>query len=606
MQLDEYQSKFVSDEYALDKAVLVKACAGSGKTTTILAKALILTEQGIKPKEIVALAFGNKAARELKLRYSTLKPKDSRNIICSTIHSFCYSILRDYFGMKRTILTEWKATVLLRDILEQKDKDKELNKKELTSLAKEIYSEYNKIRIKGGEIKNKEALGIIKELEEAKDKYQYFDYTDMLFVCYNKLKDNPKILEQVKNKYKVWLIDEAQDLDQLQYNIILLLGQGKYCCFVGDVMQTLYKFRLATPENFSEYYLSEYFTTVVSYPLLSNYRSLKNIVTISNNVRMIQGDKLRGVAVREKITGAVKMTVVRNNIQEGTKAAKIIKESLENGKTYKDIAIICRTNSYIKTIIEPALIRENIPYKLISRAGGNRILEKDSYNIYFNMLLHLICPSDMGALYDIAMYIHGIGEETINRIKNKQYKPSDKGKIENINNLQKDILDLKNYDIDNSSIFIYQMNIICRKYLDYDKYFTEKDVNNIEASLGFWIKYYIDDGQTNLQDIIQLILSEVQDFDNEEDCDVIPIYTVHSAKGLEFDTVIASGYNSPTERADKYGDEAYILYVQLSRAKNKLYIIDSYSYITKDKKVKTPFKNKTMQAIIKEISNNNL
>lgn len=615
INLDEYQSKVVTDEYKPNKCVIVDAVPGAGKTFVTLCKAYTLVQDDkLDPSSIVALAFGNKAAKELKLRYAKMKPDGQKSIICSTIHSFGNYITREYFNDKRTVLTEWKSIKLLRDIIESKeiDKLKDLPTAQLTQVASELYDNYNTSRITEQNTKgvfsswvdDKTSFSLIDALENEKKAKGYFDYCDMLYVCYHNLLNDRATLAKIQDKFKVFFVDEAQDLDPLQHKLIALLAEKAYIVYVGDRMQTIYQFRNAAPKYFTYSHLSVQYKTCVEYSLVYNYRSTTNIVNLCNHVRTIARDKILAKPNKPSVKGSVKIVCVKNQIQEGTKAARAILEYIDEGHSYKDISIICRSNSYIKSIIEPALVRENIPYQLMASKSGNKISERDLSLIYFNILSIACNEKDDISLYELATYIKGIGEATVNRIQNavrlgRNLDGRDWQKYETIQSLRDDILKIGEHTTLEPYEILELIKGVCFKYLDYDKYFNnEWELYTITNAITFWITYYKDEGITNIKEIFNRIVSEVQSFDTEVEDDCIKIHTVHSSKGLEFPITIVSGFNKGRDTQDTYNDEAYILYVQLSRAIDTMLVIDSYEYVTKDNRIIKPIKNKTFEALL--------
>ena len=321
-------------------------------------------------------------------------------------------------------------------------------------------------------------------------------------------------------------------------------------------------------------------------------------------MRTIARDKILAKPNKPSVKGSVKIVCVKNQIQEGTKAARAILEYLEQGANYKDISIICRSNSYIKSIIEPALVRENIPYQLMASKSGNKISERDLSLIYFNILSIACNEKDDISLYELATYIKGIGEATVNRIQNavrlgRNLDGRDWQKYETIQSLRDDIIRIGEHTTLEPYEILEIIKGVCFKYLDYDKYFNnEWELYTITNAITFWVTYYKDEGITNIKEIFNRIVSEVQSFDTEVEEDCIKIHTVHSSKGLEFPITIVSGFNKGRDTQDTYNDEAYILYVQLSRAIDTMLVIDSYEYVTKDNRIIKPIKNKTFEALL--------
>lgn len=624
VELDEFQSQLLNDPYQPNKLVILQACPGSGKTFTILHKIRdLVTTNELKADEIVAIAFGNKAARELKIRYSKLKKhSNEKNVFCSTIHSLSNYFLRNTMGIKRTVLTEWKSLKLLRDCMEDLGYFPDGTKKTImTSAAKEIYDNYTKNRTwlstaipKSEYLDGDDVKKALDRYTKQKVKLNVMDYTDMIELTVDAMENDTEICNKIRNTFKAWFIDEAQDLDRLQYKFIrLATSQNTYTVMVGDVMQTLYLFRGAAPELFSKHSQDKYYETVIELQLRKNYRSTANIVRLSNIIRnnLFTGYPMVSVPNKETVGGSVKISTVRSNIQEGTKAAKSIKEFVDNGGSYKDIAIICRSNSYIRSTIEPALIRENIPYRLMSSRYKTRFSENDPTQIYKTILSIIVNPDDYYSLFELATFIKGVGNATLEKIekayRQNQNQPNLSGKsleiFNDIMSMKREIMKLKVFtepsEIAEMLTFI---DIICRTYLNYEAYFpSERETAILQNAIAFWVKHFSEEGAINMQDAIEGIVNEIDEFDIDEDEDSVKIHTVHSSKGLEFPYTIVCGFNTP-KAMDEFDDSYYILYVQLSRAIDKLLIIDSVEYHTKDNKIITPSKTKAFNKLLKAIS----
>ena len=612
-RLDQFQQKIVDDEYKGGKCVLVHATAGSGKTHCIISKAVKLSET-INPKQIVAIAFGNKAARELRERYKRMSGKGG--IVCSTIHSLCYKLNKEYFGEKRTVLTESKAITQIKEIVEELIKEEKVDRDEIRprDLATKWYKQYEESRINLRPsvpfTENKELnKEILKRIIDKREVTETMDFCDMQYRFYQNIKRDQKKLQEIRNDFKAFMIDEAQDIDFLQISILKEITKEAYTIYVGDRMQTLYMFRFANPKYFSSEYLADYYDDIVEYNLQNNYRSTKNIVNISNLVRIVNMYKeIKAIATKESVRGSVSIVKVANNIQEGTKIAQIIENYKSNGVELGDIYIISRTNLYVKSIVEPALVRANIPYILMSNQS-KKLTEKNNVNAIMCMIGVIVNEKDYYNLFELATYIKGIGESTAEKLMEAYNTNSNnltdlqKEKYNQVIELRDDLVKLQKYKVaeDHEEI----VNIIFRiaeKHLNYLEYFmSEKEVYMIKNTMNFWIHYYLDEGYFKIIDIFEMILNEVQSFDIDENKNAVKIHTIHSSKGLEFPIVIAGGFNRGRKAPDYYGDEDFMMYVQLSRAKDKLHIIDSERYITQDGRNIKPVKNTTLKKILEKL-----
>ena len=548
-KLDQFQQKIVDDEYKGGKCVLVHATAGSGKTHCIISKAVKLSET-INPKQIVAIAFGNKAARELRERYKRMSGKGG--IVCSTIHSLCYKLNKEYFGEKRTVLTESKAITQIKEIVEELIKEEKVDRDEIRprDLATKWYKQYEESRINLRPsvpfTENKELnKEILKRIIDKREVTETMDFCDMQYRFYQNIKRDQKKLQEIRNDFKAFMIDEAQDIDFLQISILKEITKEAYTIYVGDRMQTLYMFRFANPKYFSSEYLADYYDDIVEYNLQNNYRSTKNIVNISNLVRIVNMYKeIKAIATKESVRGSVSIVKVANNIQEGTKIAQIIENYKSNGVELGDISIISRTNLYVKSIVEPALVRANIPYILMSNQS-KKLTEKNNVNAIMCMIGVIVNEKDYYNLFELATYIKGIGESTAEKLMEAYNTNSNnltdlqKEKYNQVIKLRDDLVKLQKYNVaeDHEEI----VNIIFRiaeKHLNYLEYFmSEKEVYMIKNTMNFWIHYYLDEGYFKIIDIFEMILNEVQSFDIDENKNAVKIHTIHSSKGLEFPIV---------------------------------------------------------------------
>jgi len=622
IKLDDFQRKVYVQPVLKDTALIVEAVAGSGKSTTMVSKAYRFIKMGLKPHNILLTTFSNKSAKDLRTKFrNTFGDKVQGTPMITTLHSFGIEILKTFFKIKTPIiLTEWKSLMVIREICDNmglfvnEDTGMKWNKKDQTAFVRQVYDglDYlksnmiindirdistgkvliNEFKDKSNWFSSELFAQIVVQYENVKRERGFYDYNDLIFRVYYELLNHKKILAKVRKKYKVAIIDEAQDLDASQWAFILLLSMGQRLIAVGDKMQNIYNFRYSVPANFSTTFLYKFFGKVIELSLENNYRSTKNIVDIGNIVRYIGKDKLVSKSFRPKVQGSVKFITVKNNLQEGTAIADQVKKALEQGYSLGDITIICRSNMYIKTNVEPALVRNDIPYMLLSKQIGKKLTDKPANQIYFNILSLLINPNDITSLSDLTVYIKGCGEKFADELGKQLLRTGDirsvsvssnnKTKLDNVKVLYNEIYKLRN-SISSIKLITKMLDVIgylINVYLK-PEIVSNKERETIEQVILNWVNYYKGEGITDVWENINQVLFEIDSFDADDSEDKVRVGTIHSQKGLEQPISICAGFVGYKQRPDVDNDNVNMLYVQLSRAMDKLVVINSIDYVLK-------------------------
>lgn len=614
---DEFQLAFISHPLTKGECVKLEAVAGSGKTTTSVLKIKSLIESGqFTPEQIVFITFSNKAARDLHKKYKKLTGLTTAPEM-STCHSFSLKMLREYFGVTSTLLNDWSSTLVMRDVLSDMKLDEAYeckDKRALTAVARSFLdlTHWFKSNLIISDPVTTENLGELnylhhenhpdvninpKHFREAFVKYEEYksnsdqmDYSDLLFNLYTNLKSSPAILSKIKQRFPLFIIDECQDNDQLLMRLILLLSGGNTLVTVFDLSQTIYGFRWASPWMLDDDILTKHFTTVTKYPLRYNYRSKANIVNLGNRVRTVLGSEVMAIPNREEEKGSVRLLKVRSNKTEGPMVSKLVKEINASGRKYKDITILARTNSYLKTIIEPALTKSGIPYKL-STKNRKRLFEKPLIQVYFSFITLFTNPENEGALLQIAPHMKGIGAgflTTARRLSHQgksvfKYTQSqgDTKKVETLLNLRNKISEATSVaDPSSLNLIIILFEQLIRDYFPVN-FTTRNDLDLIDKAITSMVfEYYDDFGIRNLHEIFDKILLDFTDIDTETDSNAVTLMTVHGSKGLEFPvTIVGDMARGSAMRDETLFDSGCNLYVQLSRAIDSLIILESQAYV---------------------------
>lgn len=646
IKLDTYQQAILNYEHKLDTVLCLPATAGSGKSTTILAKIAKIISEAENPAEqanrIIATTFSNKSARDLTKKFKSTYPELPLPQI-GTLHSFGIKILK-LDGIKPIIMTPWNSTLLIRSCIEDLEIfDDDTKKSVLTKVAEAVKDMIANLKANTEfsikKLQNESYTDIVSYIpedtlpdlmdiiednfhsiallyENKKIQQNLFDYDDLIYRANQMLDFNETVLDELRESLDYIFIDEAQDCDKSQFELFFKISEHKRLTLVYDVCQTLYKFRWSRPELLQPFSLQKHFSNIVELPLLYNYRSTENIVKIGNILREVADDNYRSTPSREAVKGSVKLKVCKNNIAEGDVIADMINDYMKDGFKAKDITVISRGNWYLRTIVEPALIRRNIPYIHASSKSGKKLNEKNINRLIFSMINYLVNPNNYMALLGVIPYIKGIGPAFIEKVEmiylaqgltnltlTGQFKTkSDLEKCQAIDmliNAMKEISEAVNALT--ISEMMEQLKQLIFEYMILPS--TYEDLQLIITAIINWVNFYIEAGKINLSDILETILLDINNFDVSEDKDAVILSTIHQTKGLSLPVTICGGFTSAMPPSNDYNDEQYMIYVQMSRAIEKLAIVYSVEYITKDNKSRDPYINPFLELMLAKLKN---
>lgn len=621
--LDEFQLKYYNTELSKDKCVLLHAVAGSGKTHTTLAKAIRLIKEGIDPQKILLTSFTNNSAKELMIRYNRSIKTQTKPII-STLHGFGRMLLREV-GIKRIVIGEWKSILVARDALQELLGNRApIKLTELTSNTSEILAVYSKLRnnsfvykhtlesdLKKLKLNHKwiddgTVKGTILKYEQFKEENNIIDYDDMIWLVNSFIKaDNKELKAILDSKLDYYFIDEAQDLSQSQYDLILAGAVGKSLTMVGDLCQSIYGFRDAVPHNFSEEYMKQYFSKVESLALQNNYRSEPDIVKVCNYVRELANDNIPAIAVKQKSKNAVKIVQTANNILEGKYLTDKIREFELQGYKPKDIIVICRTNRYIKSVIEPAMIKANLKYRVLGAGNSRRMLEKPLSRFFVDIISYVVNPKDNYALTEILKQIKGIGQSNLQTILAELDRSALRTRHEEVTSIMGELSRIKAEAQRDIYSLVENVISLARDRGLKSIELTEKNIDLISLSVANYITLQKELGIEDTDEILQAMLQEIGLFDINDEINTFKLATVHSQKGCEAPIVFAMGFNLQVpSNYMQDEEEANILYTQLSRAIDTLFIIDSREYITRKGDTTQNYKNPYIKRLFNKITEN--
>lgn len=640
MTMNPMQKKAI---YNVDGPVLVLAGAGSGKTTTIIGRIVYMvmfghayystettfpvTEGDIKelksvlsgtgsisehlksmlqikpvsPQNIMAVTFTNKAAGEMKKRLESKLGKDTAEKVCAkTFHSACVGILREYamfVGFKRdfTIYDEKDCKSVLKDIYKANGiKEKELHKDDVLNhisiwkdkmitpdmaISQSTISSYNTV------------AHLYKEYQERLKNANAMDFDDLIGNTIRLLKEHPDIQAELQKKIQYIMVDEYQDTNASQHELLSLLVSPEHnICVVGDDDQSIYSFRGADVDNILNFPQEFDGTHIIK--MEQNYRSDGNILNLANSLIGHNTKRHNKNLWTYRNPGVMPTyTYYASDYDETDSIVEDIKDYIAASNNYSDVAILYR-NSRLSYVIERALAREKIPYKIV---GGFKFFERAEVKDIIAYLCVIANPADDQRLKRIInVPARKIGAATVDKIATlaQQYKVSMMEIIRNADLYPaiakaKPALDsfIKMYDTmclmaNGSTLGELTQSVI--KYSGYRKMLEDKGVDgkdelqNVEQVVVAAEEFEHAHIKTNLSEFLAEIslLSAVDTLSSEEN--KVVMMTLHASKGLEFKNVYIIGLEDsiiPSSRDDVgIEEERRLLYVGMTRAKEELHL----------------------------------
>ena len=608
-KLNERQKEAV---LATEGPVLVLAGAGSGKTTVLVNRiAYMISEKHIRPWNILAITFTNKAAREMKDRIERLLGDTAKDMWIGTFHSVCVRILRsciDLLGYSRdfVIYDTADTKTVMKECLRELDIDeKSFPVRNVLSIISNAKNDLMDAATFENVYKSDYRMSII-----AKIYYRYqtklrknnaVDFDDIILNTVKILSENPDVLSKYQDKFQYILVDEYQDTNNSQYLLINLLAQAnRNLCVVGDDDQSIYKFRGANIGNILNF--EDDYSDVQKITLDQNYRSTQNILDAANSV--ISNNKGRmGKSLWTSNGDGNKVFVYTgtNEYDEARYIARQIKKHFDEQGSFSDCAILYRTNAQSR-VIEEMLMRESVPYKVLS---GLRFYDRKEIKDIIAYLRVVYNPND---------------DVSLARIINEPKRKIGNATLEKARNIARE-KETSLYDVISHADDYPEFKTAIKKLLSFSEIIKSliklKDTVTIEVltgrilnDTGYMPALVMEDTTEsktrieNLGEFISVItefekneetgntlgeflenislVSDIDGYDENEDSAVL--MTIHSAKGLEFPIVFLSGLEEglfpgmrSMESDDDIEEERRLCYVAITRAKEQLYITKTIS-----------------------------
>ena len=611
-----------------DSPSLIIAGAGSGKTRVLTSRIAYMLEQGVKPWNILALTFTNKAARQMRERIEQMvEGSASHYIRMGTFHSVFSRILRENaerigYPQTFTIYEPNDCKNLIKAICKERnladDKYKPARVLSRISYAK------NALITPGAYVANTSFAAEDRQMQMPQFGEIYveycrrckangaMDFDDLLLQTNILLRDCPDVLTKYQEQFQYILVDEYQDTNYAQYIIIrrLSMHHGRVCV-VGDDAQSIYSFRGAKIENILSF--RNDYPSAQTFKLEQNYRSTQTIVNAANSVIEHNSRRMEKKCFSEG-DGGEKIKIVRSSSdrEEGEMIATALRERLrETGDKWNEVVILYRTNAQ-SAAMEQALRRRNIPYRIYK--GSSFYDHKEIKDMLAYMRL-VINPKDDEAFKRVVNYpARGIGETTVGRIQQlaEQRGGSMWEAVDALvdeaatlgDAMQKTIARkvtefvnlIRSLQAERSAKALYDFGLevasrtgILAQYRQENTPEAQSAIDNIEELLNTMQLFKeqreaeIRNGereeseQPTVEEWMQNIML-LTDMDNEEegDDDKVTLMTVHSSKGLEYKYVYILGCEEnlfPSQRAlespDGVEEERRLFYVALTRAKSE-------------------------------------
>ena len=606
--------------------LLVMAGAGSGKTRVLTHRiAYLMSEKQVSPYNILAITFTNKAAREMKERVEKLIGERGKDVWISTFHSMCVRILRrdiDLIGydLNFGILDDADQLSVIKTVMEDLNLDpKRQSPKYFLSQISNAKNELKTPSDLNKEFENEDVIRVYEKYQQTLFKNNRVDFDDLLMLTVHLFEKHPEVLSFYQNKFQYIHIDEYQDTNHAQYKIVTLLAEKfRNICVVGDSDQSIYSWRGANIENILSFESDYPDASVVL--LEQNYRSKQMILNAANDViknnsgrrdKQLWSDRGEGEAIEyhRASDGDVEANYIADKI------AYMRRDTYD----YHDFAVLYRTNSQSRAI-EQALLRQNIPYRLV---GGQSYFKRKEIKDLM-AYLRLICnpDDDLSFVRGVNEPKRGIGAASIDKLSHFAAESElslmssiqdatgvvAKATLNKLMDFKTMIYMLRAQIEDHSLASFIDLVLSQTGYLE-----MLENENTIEAdsridNLGEFKSMATQFEDVDLDEILAeeeseeraddlptmtkliILLNDLMlqtDTETEEEANEskVTLMTIHAAKGLEFPVVFICGFedgifplrSAIEQGADDLEEERRLAYVAITRAEDLLFITNAQS-----------------------------
>lgn len=602
----KYKTELNKEQYTAvrttEGSLLVIAGAGSGKTRTIIYRLAYLIEKGIEPNKILLLTFTRKASNEMLERANTLlKNNKCNSVMGGTFHSFSNYILRKYYKllniMPNFTIVDTSDSEDVIDLIRQEmkfdKKDKAFPKKSRiqtiisrarnldTSIDNVIKTEYKALS---------DFIEEIRIIEQAFYEYKkannILDYDDLMEFLRNSLRDNEDFRTKVQNNFDYIMVDEFQDTNSIQKDIIDLIAmKTKNIMVVGDDSQSIYGFRGANVENILVF--PETYPDCKVIKIEQNYRSTQNVLDFTNNIVRSAVIGYKKELFSDK-TSTIKPLVKKFFSQQDE--AKFIVDNIlsyrEKNVPLNEIAVLYRS-SFQSNYVQAELTKRNIPYVVY---GGIKFTERRHVKDIISYLRVIFNPYDSVSWNRILKIVPSVGNSTASKIINEIQEKNGAFELDSFKGKKfypellklKDAIDQAKDDFITISKKVeilksYYAEILKKLEDDYAERLLDVDViyslsANYEKLEKFLSDFALDPPLTKFQDKTTPLTDETEEKS-------VVLSTIHSAKGLEWNTVFVTHLldgllpsSSSLYKIENVEEERRLFYVACTRAKENLFL----------------------------------
>lgn len=595
--MNSYNNKQKEAISSKNNVTVVIAGAGSGKTTVLVERINKILENGVNPRNVLAITFTNKAANEMKQRLISKVGPHAYDLSISTFHGLAIRIIKENISYLKhhdrnfIIVDDDDKKKIIKNILKAKNLQKDFK-------VPEILHAIGGAKSKSLTYKNVEAYidfdmkDIYVEYQDYCNKNNAMDFDDLLLMCYELLKIND-VKKRYNNLFRFIHVDEFQDTSLIQNEILRKIkGNENNLFIVGDIDQSIYTWRGAIIDNLLK--IHEDYEDVNIVKLEQNYRSTKNILTKANELIKNNEKRIEKELWTENDTGEdIKYFSVNTNIDEANTIIREINSLVDYGEAqYDDFAVLYRYN-YQSRKVEEKLIKNKIPYKIF---GGIKFYERMEIK---DILAYL------------RVFINNGDNISLNRIINTPKRKAGEKTVEKLTRYaEENSISLFNAIEEIGSGALLKLVKIIKKYSHiieiYDNAEFEKTFNEFLEELAY--KEYlltideeakVEDRMRNIRELKEGIIQEIElnnsvidyilemSLFNEEETEEqeeVVLSTIHGVKGLEFENVFIISMvegRFPKEQAqyddDEMEEERRLAYVAATRAKKRLFL-SSYLY----------------------------
>lgn len=596
--------------------LLILAGAGSGKTRVLTSRIAYLIQSGVRARDILAVTFTNKAAKEMRARLATILGEEVvKYMWVGTFHSICGRILRQDVenltfpsGKKLdknfTIYDQDDSTAVIKAAVKKLNLDDKIYApkyiKTIISNAKNKMQDAFSFSTFARDFKSQKIASVFEEYENTLNNNNAIDFDDMLMLAVKLLEKSPEVREKYFSRFQHILVDEFQDTNQAQYSLIKMLYtnlanehmENRSLCVVGDIDQSIYSWRGADFKIILNFQRDFKDTTTIK--LEQNYRSTENILNVANAIIENNEERVDKVLYSQKGAGE---KIFYFEAQDEADEANFIAQKIKNiSQNFNKFAILYRTNAQSRAI-EEACISHAIPYRIY---GGLKFYDRKEIKDIVAYLKLIYNPNDSQSFKRIVnVPKRSIGDTTI---KNLQAIADSQDislfeavlnleDVEGLNSKTKEKLkkfaDLisnfksvqSKYNLREFISLVIEKSGYLRELTDERSPENEARIDNLQELVNVAGEFEAED----LNNVLGEFLSQValvSDIDGMENIsNNVTLMTLHSAKGLEFPIVFLAGLEEgifPHQRTfnsnSELEEERRLMYVGVTRAEESLYL----------------------------------